>query len=252
MKDVLFIAWVCFVSVCFSFTFEACTKNETQNVSDSSGWMNEDFTPPFSPKTVDYGSRLELPEGITGEQFNLIYGHYTGLYTAEDFAAILRGELEPGQIRDGQTQNTIIRKGLSKRIKSNPGITEYLAANLGEYQDYSSSTNYYTLGSSGNKVTWQDIANSAFAESLTELTDFNPELIDWENMTFYSGCTFAFNYDYPITLNTGQVIAPPGECYMRATCYNENVTDGIPSLPLQDYYIEIPGLGPNGQLYINN
>lgn len=261
MKRFIFSIMAMLMVACmFSCQKEAApiADNQTPIVSPqvSPGWLDSSFVA-FVDVTTNYAEAIlqevgEWESPLTMEQFNMIYSMYTGELHPIDFYWLSVNGYRDLPTIEGLGTNTILKKGMLKKIKSVPGITEYLVANIGETCDYHAAYNFYSIGDSGTKITWQDAANSAFAESLEPITDFNPELIDWENITFYSGCTYEVQYPFPLTvLHNGEFIVYPalGTVFLHATCWNENMVGGQPTLPLLDYYVEIPILGTMSQLY---
>lgn len=246
MKNLIKFLFIGMLSiVCLS----ACEK-PMQDEHHEMGWLDSVFVAP-AKNDLKIDNHILAGKTITPEQFAVIVSNYTGQKTVSELASITECQCV-GESRSNESLNTILKRGISKRIKSSPEITEYLLSNLGTYQNPNAANNFYSVGTSKALITWQDAANSAFAENLTEITDFNPELIEWDSLIYWSGCTYSFNYSYPITLNTGQVLNAPGESYMHATCDNETLIDGEPNFPLNDYYIEVPVLGTTNQLYFQN
>lgn len=240
-----------------STTLESCSKHssEIENiVSDDSGYVDSSFVFVAKPVT-DYSENFNTWESLlTREQFNVICEYYTGEKNPSELYALSTGKYYLSREVLSINENTQLKRGSKKRIYSTPEITEYILANLGQPVEIDGSVNFYSIGSSFNKLTWQDATNSVFAENLNPITDFNPELINWDSALFFSGCTYQIEYPYPVTIeNTDgsfSTIPAPGNVFLHATCNNETTDEGTPILPLFDYWVEVPGLGWNNKIYI--
>lgn len=258
MKKILYLFALCATIVsCKKSVDEPVVSSAPTSVTlkQDAGWLNDDYVASCSV-IVDHAASVNLNGGawestLTAEQFNLIYSLYSGQRTVDEFYRISQGELLSERTLEVGT-NTMLRKGSTKKIKSTPAITEYIVSIIGTPCESNAALNYYSLGASSSMITWQDAANSAFAELLPDITDFNPELIDWDAATYYSGCTYEVDYPYPLTILNGSsfiVIPDIGITFIHATCQNEVMEDAEPLIPLFDYYVQIPALGSFQQLY---